>query len=114
MARSIPLISIVLICVLSFSMFGCNYLVEDNLIPDVELRSEIEWELNIPNDTPITAEDMLKLTELDAEYSYGALDSLFGDDDTPISNLTGLEYAENLVVLNLNNNNIVDVSSLTD
>ena len=88
--RSLPVLSTVLVCLLSFSTFGCQKgddPAEDNLMSNVEmpfkikdhkLRSDIKWELSIPSDTPITAEDMLKLTELDAEVSPpGFLDVLF-------------------------------------
>ena len=112
MTRSIPLIGIVLVCVLSFSMFGCEERddsVEDSLIPDDELRSEIRASLSMDFDTTITAEDMLKLTELDAD-AEGGFQALV--DSAKISDLTGLEYAENLVVLSLWANHIKDASPL--
>ena len=116
MTRSAPVLCIVLVCTLSFSIFGCDYLVEDNLIPDVELRYKIRSELYIRSEIrsdhpPITEADMLKLTELDA--SHGGFWDVAAKAK-PISDLTGLEYAENLVVLNLRGNRIRDVSPLEE
>lgn len=111
MTRGVPFIHIVLVCMLAFSICGCGEVeVEDNLIPDTELHSEIRSSPYL-DDAPITVENMLKLIELDATEG--------GDNpfqtvtrDTPIFDVTGLEYAENLVVLRLGYNRIVDVSPL--
>ena len=110
MTRSIPLIRIFLVSVLFFLMFGCGSLFDENVIPDAKLRYEIGVTLHDDYSTPkITAEDMLELIILDAEY-HQFWDSLTGD--SPISNLAGLEYAENLRVLILASNSISDVSPL--
>ena len=118
MTRSIQLISILLVGILPFSMFGCGEGDDRVSIPDDELRSEIKMALNIPDDTPITPGDMLKLTQLDVESTpalVGLLITLAAGDIPPsISDLTGLEYAENLEVLNLPNSDLVDISPLAE
>ena len=133
MTRSIRLISLVLVCLFSFSMFGCaesddsgnlsddsvnlsGLFDPDSLIHDAELRSKIRWELNIRLDTPITAADMLKLTKLDAEFEPNRtfLAIFPAGDDLPIFNVTGLEHAKNLVALNLGSNGLTDVSPLKE
>ena len=68
-------------------------------IPDSNLAASVRAELNKPDDHPITAEDMASLRGLAAEASE-------------ISNLTGLEHAVNLGVLNLVRNNIYDLEPL--
>ena len=108
MTRSIPLIIIVLVCVLFFLMFGCGSLFDENVIPDTKLRYEIGRTLHEDGKAKITADDMLELITLDAEY-HQFWDSF---DHRPISNLAGLEYAENLKVLILASNSISDVSPL--
>ena len=73
-------------------------------IPDPNLRTIIESNLGVITSTQITANDMATLTELNAR-------------DASISNLTGLEFATNLITLRLHNNHITDISplsSLTD
>ena len=57
-------------------------------IPDVHLRAAINRTLEKPTDALIDASEMLSLTKLNAE-------------DIGISDLTGLEYAANLVELSL-------------
>ena len=111
MTKSIPLISVVLVSVLFLLMFGCGFfsLFDENVIPDAKLRYEIGRTLHEDGNAKITAEDMLELITLDAEY-HQFWDSLA--DHSPISNLAGLEYAENLVVLTLPSNSISDVSPL--
>ena len=80
-------------------------------IPDSNLRDAIWNELGyLPDDIPIPASDMAKLTKLEAPNAN-------------ISDLTGLEYATNLTVLELgpeygqqegwrNSNSITDISAL--
>ena len=109
MTKNISLISIVLVCVLFFLMFGCGSLFDENVIPDAKLRYEIGRTLHEDGNAKITADDMLELITLDAEY-HAFWDVILGE--TPISNLAGLEYAENLVVLLLMTNSISDVSPL--
>lgn len=78
--------------------------------PDVNLQAKIAETLKKPSGEQITAEDMFKLTRLDAQNAN-------------IENLTGLEHAYNLKFLNLgalyidgkgwtNNNKITDFSPL--
>ncbi len=116
MIRSVPVISTVLVCLLSFSMFGCGEAEDLVEIPDDALHTQINRALYLPDDASITATDMLRLTKLDASQSDFAnfLGALLGGSSasTSISDLTGLQYAENLVVLDLDNNNIVDISLL--
>lgn len=57
-------------------------------IPDPNLQAAINKGLNKPSDAPFTASEMLSLTTLTVE-------------DIGISDLTGLEYASNLVELSL-------------
>lgn len=114
MTRSIPFIHIVLVCLLAFSIFGCGEVedeVEDDLIPDIELHYEIRASPYLDFDAPITAANMLKLIELDATAGGDStLETI--TQDTPIFDVTGLEYAQNLVVLHLRYNRIVDVNPL--
>ena len=63
-------------------------------IPDPNLRAAIVETLNIPLNTPITQDDMSRLTRLNVA-------------DRGIQNLTGLEFATNLNVLYLDNNPMV-------
>ena len=70
-------------------------------IPDTNLESAIRETLNIPDNTPITQQDMLQLMTLDIRGSS-------------IANLTGLEYAANLEVLYSMNNQITDISPLAN
>ena len=67
-------------------------------IPDSYLKNAIKSALNISSDN-ITIGDMYELTELEA-IGYG------------ISNLEGLQYAKNLETLNLDYNEIKDLSKL--
>ena len=60
-------------------------------IPDANLRAVIEKALDKPEGATITAADMATLTDLSATGAK-------------IRDLTGLEYATNLTVLLLNNN----------
>ena len=113
MIRSVPVISTVLVCLLSFFMFGCGEAEDLVEIPDDALRTQIKQELNLREDASITKADMLRLTELHASRDgFDDFFELFSEDSTRISDLTGLQYAENLVVLDLDNNSIVDISLL--
>ena len=69
-------------------------------IPDKYLKKAIKSELNISSDN-ITIGDMYNLIELNAN-GYG------------ISNLEGLQYAKNLETLNLDYNEINDLSKLKE
>jgi len=69
-------------------------------IPDANLRAEIEDALDKASGETITRGDMSNLTEVSAGSAN-------------ISDLTGLEFATNLLSLYLFNNTISDVSSLS-
>ena len=68
-------------------------------IPDPNLRAEIEKDLSKASGAPITTADMKRLYQLIAPK-------------TNIRNLTGLEHATNLTLLDLGNNFISDLSPL--
>ena len=69
-------------------------------IPDSNLRQLIRETLQLPDRTPITQQEMLRLGFLDAGGDHG------------IADLTGLQYATNLWGLDLYHNPIVDISPL--
>ena len=89
---------------------GAHKKGEGITIPDVNLRTVIEDSLNKARGEAITAAEMATLTRLEAPHSR-------------IRDLTGIEYATELTVLNLgdvvvngnrvNNNNISDISPLS-
>ena len=68
-------------------------------IPDLQLRAVIHKTLNKPQNVQLTQEDMLRLRELHA-------------DSKGIRDLTGLEFATNLGLLELRHNLITDISPL--
>ncbi len=68
-------------------------------IPDPDLLAAIESELGIAPGSTITAGQMAGLTELFRT-------------DSAMSNLTGLEYANNLTFLHLERTNIADISAV--
>ena len=70
-------------------------------IPDPNLEQAIRETLNIPDNNPITQQEILQLMTLDIRGSS-------------IANLTGLEYAANLEVLYSMNNQITDISPLAN
>ena len=70
-------------------------------IPDPNLEQAIRETLNIPDNSPITQQEMLQLITLDIRGSS-------------IANLTGLEYAANLEVLYSMNNQITDIAPLAN
>ena len=70
-------------------------------IPDPNLRAAIADALNIAHGSPITQEDMNRLTDLDVR-------------DQGIANLTGLEFATNLTFLQLKSNRIEDIRPLAN
>ena len=76
---------------------GFNIVVE---IPDPSLRQLIREVLSLPEAAPLTQQQMLRLTILNAGGDRG------------ITNLTGLEYATNIRSLLLYLNPIVDISPL--
>ena len=70
-----------------------------NIIPDSNLRTAIEKALGKASGAPITTEDMKHLPQLIAP-------------NASITDLTGLEHATNLTLLELGNNFISDISPL--
>ena len=70
-------------------------------IPDFNLRAGIADALDIPRGSPITQEDMNRLTHLDVL-------------DQGIVNLTGLEFATNLIFLQLQANRIEHIGPLAN
>ena len=68
-------------------------------IPDSNLRAAVRDTLNLPDDTPVTRDAMLQLTEL-------------GVTDHGIANLAGLEFATNLTRLRIGQNPITDLSPI--
>ena len=69
-------------------------------IPDPNLRQAVRQVLNLSDNTPVTQQEMLRLTGFAAEAAG-------------IENITGLDYAKNLKVLILNNNPIQDLTPLS-
>ena len=69
-------------------------------IPDPNLRQAVRDILTLPDEIPITQQEMLRLTTLKAEQSE-------------ITNLTGLEYATNVTRLFLGGNQISDLTPLS-
>ena len=65
-------------------------------IPDPNLRQAVREKLELPDETPITQQEMLRLEKLTAK-------------DAQIEDITGLEYATNLKSLVLPVNNIQDI-----
>ena len=103
MKTNVRMVTIALVGLLVISIVGCNRDAGDGIdIPDAGLREAIANDLGIQDDTSITADDMLKLTEF----------RFFTGDGPIIVNLTGLEYATNLKKLSIIDNWIVDVSPL--
>lgn len=70
-------------------------------IPDNQLRTEIEKQLNIESGTPITLEDMQQLIHLSIT-------------DKGISDLTVLKYATHLKALVFDNNSVQDIRPIKD
>ena len=71
-------------------------------IPDKYLEQAIRDEINISETTPLTSENMKMLTQLKV-------------NDHAITNITGLEYAINLEILNLSNNpKLNDIRPITN
>ena len=92
-----------LYCLCTFSAF-CNWggvasarIVE---IPAPNLERAVREQLALPDEIPITQQEMLRLKELDAEQRE-------------ITDLTGLEFATNVTDLRLGNNSISDLSPLS-
>ena len=98
---SIPII-LLLLLTLSMTPFATAFQVHRLVdIPDPNLRAAIEAELGKNPDDPITEADMLTLQML-----------WIGSSNDPITDLTGLASAENLIELDLWGNIISDISPL--
>ena len=67
--------------------------------PDSNLRQAVREKLELPDETPITQQEILRLKRLSAK-------------DAQIKNLTGLEYAVYLKSLVLSGNSIQDITPL--
>jgi hypothetical protein len=82
-------------------VFGLFIQVEavEVVFKDPNLEAAVREALNIPTG-PITSDDMAKLTSLDAH-------------ERNIQDLSGLEYAVNLQWLDLDGNQITDISPLS-
>ncbi len=103
-----PLIRIsfpIMFCVLPtlVILFAAREALSQVNIPDANLRTAIEDELNKESGDTITEDEM-------ASEDFTFLSA----DDSSISDLTGLEYATSLEVLVLANNNISDISPLSE
>jgi len=77
--------------------------------PDALLEAQIRLALDIDDEEEITPELMLTLEELNLDASDD-----FSGELSDISNLTGLEYAENLTFLRLSYTSVTDLSPISD
>ncbi|KAF0094043.1 MAG: putative internalin A [Puniceicoccaceae bacterium 5H] len=74
-------------------------------IPDPTLEAKVKEELGI-GDRQLTQADMLELTELNLSYEE------YTESDVRIQSIEGLQYATNLEVLELGDNDISDITPL--
>ncbi len=74
-------------------------IAQEVAIPDANLITAVQKQLDLPQDTTITQQIMQELTKLTAQRAQ-------------ISDLTGLEYATNIKHLNLNGNQISQISAI--
>ena len=90
-----------ILCTLFLFVGVCFQLqAQEVLVPDITLRETIKERLNLPIEHhQITVVDMLELRGLFKHNS-------------DISDLTGLEYATNLIFLDLGGNQIIDISPI--
>ena len=91
-------------CVCSFIVFiyWCSPVSAQVVdIPDANLEKALRQTLNLPDNIPITQQEMSRLTKLEAA-------------EKGITDLAGLEHAPNLTSLLLYLNPIVDISPLAD
>ena len=91
-------------CMCSFIIliYWCNAVSAQVVdIPDSNLESAIREELNLPDEIPITQREMLRLTTLEAR-------------DRQMADLTGLEYAINLIGITFPYNEISDLTPLAE
>ena len=89
------------LCLLLTIVLGSVGFAQVVEIPDANLRAAIADALDIPRGSPITQEDINRLTDLDVR-------------DQGIANLTGLQSATNLTFLQLQANRIEDIRPLAN
>ena len=85
-------------------LFGCIFVVsaqDENWIPDPALEESIREEIGLPVDLPLKKEDLQGMTDLRAP-------------NKGITNLTGLEFATDIRVLDIGQNAITDLSPLSN
>ena len=88
------------VCSLIILIYWCSTVPAQVVdIPDPNLESAIREELSLPDEIPLTQQEMLRLTRLDAGESQ-------------IENLSGLEHATNLIRLVLPKNEVQDLNPL--
>jgi len=68
-------------------------------MPDANLRAAIRNKLELPDDVPLTKDNIKRLTHLEAQHKE-------------IHSIQGLEFAQNLANLNLGSNHIRDINPL--
>ncbi|UJP66575.1 leucine-rich repeat domain-containing protein [Mongoliitalea daihaiensis] len=78
-------------------------------VPDVNLANQIKSILELSPSADITAEDMLNLVELNID---GSAD--FTGTVSEISDLRGLEFAENLTYLHFGSTKVADLTPIKD
>lgn len=83
--------------------------VETVEIPDHRLLAQIRIILDIDDETDITPEMMLEITELNLNASDD-----FSGDISEIANLTGIEYALNLEYFRISYTAVTDLSPVSD
>lgn len=91
-------------CVCSFIIFiyWCSAVPAQVIdIPDPNLKQAIREKLALPNEIPLTQQEMLRLTRLDV-------------GNKQIKHLTGLEHATNLTILSFSQNEISSLTPLTE
>ncbi len=76
-----------------------------HFIPDVNLRALVQAELGLGSEPTIP--DMVNLITLFETFPFG------GPPSNQVTDLTGLEYATNLIYLDLTNHNVSDLSPLS-
>ena len=90
----------VLLSILAILNMGVSIADAQKWIPDTNLRAAVRDALDLADGDRLTKAAIRDMTELSASRSQ-------------ISDLTGLEFAKNLIVLKLNGNSISDLSPLS-
>ena len=94
------LLTLVMVSMMLFAVHGTTYAQEALVnIPDANLRAAIESALDKTTGAPISKADMTELTRLEVP-------------EAGVRNLTGLEYATNVLYLDLNVNEVSDLLPL--